>query len=492
MRRVGLAACILLICSQVHAYRYWNDIRSSALLPDSTITVRVENLSGAGVENYLLYNEMGIQESAMSLAVDGPATLQAAVPGPLTALRYYGFRLLQNGDVDLMPVRIADGADPEPGDLTRVAVDEAGDEVFGYANLDIVDCRMSFSGDRLYGSLANVGGGFPVIQGLTFFGYLIGIADPALADPDTVLGLMYTFEQAGIISPGLYKITGPAVGDLVKLGEIVVEEFPADNTLMLSCDLADLTGDPYFLSWYDAEDPIIGVAGFTQRITILGGPAEADVSPGGVCSLRELGIPAGVNQLPELENLALEGEGPAAVAMIDYSDADANCPVVAEIAFDGGIPYPMYPVSLDYTSPVTYSTEPGIEPLAENSWTGAVLVFSDNLSDSVKYDAPGVGIPLDDMPNKPGGLTAWVAPNPSRGAAVIEFNMAAPGVMRADVYDARGVLVRRLIERHAGPGRGLVMWSRRDDSGAEVSPGVYFCRIAALGQERLLKLVLVR
>ena len=169
-------------------------------------------------------------------------------------------------------------------------------ELFGYTNLDLVDCRMSISDDRMYASLTNAGGGFPVIQGLTFFGYLIGIADPAAADPDTVIGLMHTFEQAGIISPGLYKITGPAVGDLVQLGEITVEEFPATNSLMLSCELADLMSDPYFQSWYDAEDPIIDVAGFTQRITILGGPAEADRSPGGDCSLRELGIAPGVNQ----------------------------------------------------------------------------------------------------------------------------------------------------------------------------------------------------
>jgi len=492
MRIAVLAVFLLLLCSHAHAYQYWNDIRHSALLPDSTVSIRAENVSGAGVENYLLYNEGGVQEVTMSPMVDGPSTLQAAAPGPIAALRYYGFRLLQNGNIDLMPVRIPDGVDPEPGDLTRIAVDDSGDEAFGYTNLDIVDCRMSFSGDRLYGSLTNVGGGFPVIQGLTFFGYLIGIADPAVADPDTVLGLMYTFEQAGIITPGLYKITGPGVGDLVKLGEIVVEEFPASNTLRLSCELADLMDDPYFMSWYDTEDPVIDVAGFTQRITILGGPAEADRSPGGLCAMRELGIGSGANHLPDLANLTLQGEGPAAVAMIDYSDADANCPVIAEIVFDGGISYPMYPATLDYTATVTYSTEPGIDPLADSAWTTAVLVFSDNLSDSVRYEAPGVGVPAGGGRQKPNDLTAWIAPNPSRGAALIEFNITAPGFMSAEIYDARGALVKSLFEREVGPGRGLVMWSRRDGSGAEVSPGVYFCRIAALGQERVLKFVLLR
>lgn len=491
MRLTALAVCVLVFFSYAYAYQYWNDIRHSALLPDSTVTIRVENLSGAGVENYILYSEGGVEEAAMTPIVDGPSTLTATVQGPDLYVRYYGFRLLQAGDIDFMPVRIADGADPVPEDLTRISVDAAGDELYGYTNLDLVDCHMSFSGDRLYGSLTNAGGGFPVIQGLTFFGYLLGIADPALADPDTVFGLMYTFEQAGIISPGLYKITGSGLSDLIKLGEVLVEEFPAYNTLMISCELADLVNDPYFMSWYDPQDPVVGVAGFTQRITILGGPAEADRSPGGRCHMRELGIAPGVNELPWLANLVLEGEGPTAVAQIDYSDANADCPVVAQMVFDDSASYSMYPLVLDYTSAVTYSTEPGIEPLAESSWTGAVLIFSDNLSDSVEYEAPGVGIPADGGPVSQGRLRACVAPNPSRGATVIEFAMPAAGALRIDVYDIEGALVRTLVEREVGAGPGIAMWSGIDTGGTAVSPGIYFLRVAALGQDRVLKFVLV-
>jgi hypothetical protein len=302
---------------------------------------------------------------------------------------------------------------------------------------------------------------------------------------------MYTYEQAGIISPGLYMITGPGLSDLIKLGEVVVEEFPADNTLMISCELADLVNDPYFVSWYDPVDPVVGVAGFTQRITILGGPAEADRSPGGQCHMRELGMAPGVNQLPGLANLLLEGEGPTAVAEIDYSDADANCPVVAQIVFDDSTSYPLYPQGLDYTSVVTYSTEPGIEPLAENSWNSAVLIFSDNLSDSVEYQVPGVGVPEDGWHVGHDRLRAWLASNPSRGVAIIEFVMPVRGTLRIQVYDVEGRHVRTLVEQGVGAGPGIAMWSRRDNGGTEVSPGIYFVRVAALGQERVLKLVLV-
>ena len=65
---------------------------------------------------------------------------------------------------------------------------------------------------------------------------------------------------------------------VIRIGEITVEEFPAQNTILLSCELADLYTDPVFMSWYDPSDPTLGVAGFTQRITILG-PDEADATP---------------------------------------------------------------------------------------------------------------------------------------------------------------------------------------------------------------------
>ena len=491
MRTTAIVVFLLILCSTANAYQFWNDVRHSALLPDSAVTIRMENISGAGIENYALYNDGGVRETVMLPILDGPSTLAANVPGPAAGTGYYGFRLLQGTEIDIMPVRIADDANPLPEDLTRISTDPAGDELFGYANLDLVDCHFSFSGDSLYGSLTNAGGGFPVIQGLTFFGYLVGIADPALADPDTVFGMMYTFEAEWIIRPGFYKITGPGTGDLVLLGDVTIEEFPASNTLRLSCELAPLMSDPYFLSWYNPADPVIGVAGFTQRITILGGPAEADESPGGRCFMRQLSIGPVTNTLPEISGFMLLGEGATATAQIDYSDADANCPVIAEIEFDGGGSYSMYPSTLDYASTVTYSTEAGIDPLANGTWTTALVRFSDNLSDSVTYEAPTVGIDDGRGPDLLPAFSAAAMPNPSKGAVSIAFTMGSAGTMRIDVYDSRGALVSTPMEREVAAGPGLAVWSGRDGKGRRLSPGVYYIRVAANGQQRSLKAVLV-
>jgi len=339
MRGLLFAVCVLLAGSTAHAYDCWNDVRHSALLPGTNVNIRMENPAGAGVENFLLYADGGIIEQAMTPIQDGPSTLSGTVPGPAAAVRYYGFRLTQGGELDLMPVRIGDGVSPAPADLTRFSTDPTGDALYGYVNLDLTECRVSFSGDRLYASLKNAGGGFPVNSGLTFFGYLLGIANPAQADPDTVWGLMQTYTQAGIISPGLYRITGSGLGNLTKIGDVQVQEFPATKELLISCRLSDLLADPYLAQWYDDADPALGVAAFTQRITLLGGAAEADRTGDGRCYLRELSISPVANQLPALSNGVTLGVGSEAFAQIDYFDANGHSPVLSEVVFDGSVSF---------------------------------------------------------------------------------------------------------------------------------------------------------
>ena len=493
MRGLMLAACFIAFASQAQGYAYWNDLRHSALLPDTAVAVRVENPTGTGVENYLLYAGSEVLEEPMTPIVNGPSTVSAVVPGPVTSPRYYGFRLIQDQELDVLPVRIADGAEPDPQELTHLAADSLGDEIFGYTHLDLVNCRLSFSGDQLYAALENAGGGFPVIQGLTFFGYLLGIADPALADPDTVFGLMQTYYQAGIIGPGLYRIEGTGFGDLFKIGDVVVEEFPAMNTLMISCELADLMADPYFMSWYDPSDPTLGVAAFTQRITLLSGAQEADRSPGGRCYLREFSITPVVNQPPVLSDFTLQGVGPEAAARIDYWDPDGNCPVLAQITFDDSLDFPMYPTVLDYTAAVTYTTDEGIPPLADNSWTWAVLRFSDDFQDTTLYAPPMNGIDDDYDIEDPSGLRLSIVPNPFRINATIEFAMPPEGDVRVEIFDIRGRLVRTLDDADVGrQGRGTAKWDGHDGAGYPAPPGVYLCRVTADGTAEVHKLVRIR
>jgi hypothetical protein len=492
MKTTMLWICLALVGSMAHAYEYWNDIRSSALLPANTVDIRVESPTGAGVGNFLLYAGNGIEEAAMAPLPDGPSTVSAVVPGPVAATRRYGFRLIQGGELDLMPVRIADGVAPGPGDLTRLAEDPAGDELFGYSNLDLVDSHVSFSDDRLYAALRNAGGGFPVNQGLTFFGYLLGVANPAQADPDTVWGLMYTYEQAGIISPGLYRITGTGLGNLTKIGQVEVQEFPETNTLLISCAMADLLADPYLMQWYDPADPALGVAAFTQRITLLGGAAEADRSPGGRCYLRDYSVAPGVNQLPELAGGAIQGTGSEAYAEIEYSDPDGHCPVISEIVFDGSLSFPMRPLTLDYHSTVVYRTDPGIGPLPDDSWATAVFRFSDNQTDVVEYGITATGVAEMDGRHGTAPLFVSNSPNPFSASTTISLHLPDAAHVKIGIYDVVGRLVSTVVDRRLAPGRHEFPWQVGDDGTIGPGSGVYFVRALTGGSVHVRKMVVIR
>jgi hypothetical protein len=481
-----------MMISSAHGFQYWNQIRNSALLPGNTVNIRMENPSGAGIENYLLYAASGIQEQMMAVITDGPSTLSATVPGPTTGLGYYGFRIVQGTELDLMPVRLATGSNPTPTDLSRLAEDPIGDELFGYTNLDLTDCRTSFSSDRLYASLQNAGGGFPVNQGLTFFGYLYGVADPAVAEPDTVWGLLYTIDQAGIISPGLYRIEGTGLDNMTKLGEISVQEYPASNTLVISCLLSDLLADPNFTAWYDPSDPTLGVGGFTQRITLLGGAVEADRIPAGRCYLREHSIDSNPNLLPAITTGEIIGSGSEAYAQIVYTDSDGNSPILSEIVFDGSLSFSLYPLTLDYGGPVTYRTDAGIAPLANQSWSGATFRFSDNQTDVVEYDITPTGIADGNIPAAANQLAITNAPNPFTKSTTIRVYVPRASYVRVAVYDVSGALVATVAEGHMGVGYREFEWQWTNSQNAVARSGVFFARVYADGTVQARKMVLLR
>ena len=487
MRGSAFAVLILACLAQAQGYAFWNYLRHSALLPGQNVTIRAENPSGSGIQNYLLYEGSGITATPMSPVLDGPSTITATVPGPASSTRRYGFRMLDGADIALFPVSLAPGADPSPGGLSPVSTDPTGDELFGYNNLDLVEYRVSFSDTRLYASLKNAGGGFPVSQGLTFFGYLFAVADPSLSAPDTVFALLFTVNQPGIITPGLYRITGTGFGDLEKIGEIDYEVFASANSIVLSCLISDLLEDPYFSEWFDPTDPALGVAAFTQRITLSGGALEADEAPGGDCWLRELAISPGANHLPALSGFSVGGSGATATASIVYADQDGHCPVLSEIVFDGAEAWPLHPLTLDYSAPVTYRTVEGIEPLATGDWQEAVLRFSDNQTDIVEYDVQNTGIGEAGT-----GLSVTIAPNPFCGPLSIEILMPFPGKASAEVYDLRGALVETVYEGPLAGGITTLVWQGLDSSGRYAVPGAYIIRVVFPGGTETRRVVLLR
>ncbi len=469
------------------AFTFWTDFRSSALLPDESVVIRVENPQGPGSSNTILFSENGVQENPLIPVLDGPNTLEATVPGPTVDRRFYGFRYGRNDSIDLISVQLPDGANPTPNDLTLLATDPVGDENFGLPNLDLTACRISHDGTRLYAALTNAGGGFPVNSGLTFYSYFLGIKDPAVTDPDTVFAMIHTVDVAGIIQPGLYRVFGTGVSDLLKIGEITATEFPAENTLLLSCLLADLEADPAFQTWYDDTDPRLDVAGFTQKISLLGGVGEADRTSGVIWHLREMALDPGVNQLPVLTDLVLPDPASGGYVSVIYSDADGHLPVIAELVFDGTDTYALRPESLDYGFPVTYVSDTDLPPLVANSWSQVVARFSDNQSDVVELVEVNVSAVFDRT-----RLRVQASPNPFTGQTLVAFELPRSQPVKLAVYDLRGHHVITLLDTDLDGGPHARSWDGRDHSGRPQPAGVYFYHLQSGGVDVVRRVTLVR
>ncbi|HYJ34248.1 MAG TPA: FlgD immunoglobulin-like domain containing protein [Candidatus Binatia bacterium] len=83
-------------------------------------------------------------------------------------------------------------------------------------------------------------------------------------------------------------------------------------------------------------------------------------------------------------------------------------------------------------------------------------------------------------------------PSPTSGAAQIALTLARSGPLAAEVFDARGRLVRSLHSGAMEAGPHTLRWDGASESGQHAAAGVYWIRVAAPGIQKSVKLVVVR
>jgi hypothetical protein len=105
--------------------------------------------------------------------------------------------------------------------------------------------------------------------------------------------------------------------------------------------------------------------------------------------------------------------------------------------------------------------------------------------------APGTS-PAGDTPDRGVAWLAPNAPNPFNPRTELRFGLAAPGRAGLAIFDARGRLVRRLLDADLTAGDHVADWDGRDDGGRAAPSGVYLARLTAAGVTRQHKLQLVR
>jgi len=83
-------------------------------------------------------------------------------------------------------------------------------------------------------------------------------------------------------------------------------------------------------------------------------------------------------------------------------------------------------------------------------------------------------------------------PNPFNPRTEIRFELARSGRTRLTIFDARGMVVRRLLDTDLGTGRHTRTWDGRDDAGRALGSGTYLYRLESDGEIVARKMLLIR
>lgn len=85
------------------------------------------------------------------------------------------------------------------------------------------------------------------------------------------------------------------------------------------------------------------------------------------------------------------------------------------------------------------------------------------------------------------------SPNPFKGRTQISFAVGRSGMsVDLKVYDIQGRLVRQLLRGPVAAGENHILWDGKDNNGAPVTSGVYFCSLTADGLTTARPMVLLK
>lgn len=100
--------------------------------------------------------------------------------------------------------------------------------------------------------------------------------------------------------------------------------------------------------------------------------------------------------------------------------------------------------------------------------------------------------PVDPTPTVAQRLSAKNYPNPFNPETVISFNMPENGFASVKVYNAKGQLVKTLLNSNLEKGQKSIVWNGTDNNNNQTSSGIYFYKVEAAGQSVMNKMVLVK
>jgi hypothetical protein len=192
-------------------------------------------------------------------------------------------------------------------------------------------------------------------------------------------------------------------------------------------------------------------------------------------------------------SIALNPNGAAIVSWTDPRNAECYSDVYAQMVLpDGGLD------GSNFRLTQSYAKGQLLPSLAANgnqiyaSWTDSRIEGHghDICARLLDWPSTASADPGQSLGSRPGPLRANV-PNPFHTMTDIVFDLASPGDVRLTLYDVSGRLVRSLLTGQYVAGVHRLAWDGTDTHGAQVRPGIYYCRMQANGftsSRRLVRL----
>jgi hypothetical protein len=336
----------------------------------------------------------------------------------------------------------------------------------------------------IFTTSVNFGGGLLVSAGMTD-GYLVKFDDDVVADTTPPVITCPADIQVGQTGPDGTPATHPAIAaflsgatasDDLDPAPIVTNDAPAvfpPGTTSVTFTARDASGNhaecAANVSVLDATPPTINVV---LDKHVLWPPNHKFVT---VC---------------------------AEVTVSDNVDADPTFALVSITSNESGDGHGDGHTSEDIRGAAIGTPDRCFDLRAERAGNGNGRVYEivygvSDRSGNAAYDTVQVRVPHDMSANsgeESSRSTALTSahPNPFNPETTVEYSLAAADRVHIVIYDARGSLVRSLVDGIMPAGEHRVTWNGVDQANRPVSSGIYFVRMTAGSHVETLKIVLLK
>jgi flagellar hook assembly protein FlgD len=83
-------------------------------------------------------------------------------------------------------------------------------------------------------------------------------------------------------------------------------------------------------------------------------------------------------------------------------------------------------------------------------------------------------------------------PNPFNPTTSIEFSIPHSSKVELAIYNLKGQVVKTLVSRNLAAGNHIVNWNGKDNTGNQVSSGVYFYKLQTANANITKKMLLMK